>query len=328
MSIPVKKLNNGVEMPVVGLGVWKVNPAFIARRAVEDALNVGYRHIDTARIYLNERGVGKAIAQSQIPRQDIFVTTKLWNSDQGYDKTLNAFDKSLDRLGLDYVDLYLIHWPVTGKRLESWRAMEEIYASGRAKTIGVSNFTVRHLDELLGNSKIVPAINQVEFHPFLFQKELMDYCNKHTIALEAYSPLAHGKNIDHPTISKIAEKISQSHVSHLNARQGADEERSESYQVYDERVPQSATTPSTKSADRVPGSARKQASAVRKVSNAQIMLKWSVQHGNIVIPKSTNLERMKENLDLFDFKIENADMQSIDNLNQNLRTCWDPGEVR
>jgi len=272
MGVPTKRLNNGVQMPVVGLGVWKIKPSFVAKRVVKDALRVGYRHIDTARIYLNEKGVGKAIRESGVPREEIFLTTKLWNADQGYDNALKAFDKSLVRLGLDYVDLYLMHWPVTGKRLDSWRAIEEIYKSGKAKAIGVSNFTIRHLKELLANCKIVPAVNQVEFHPFLFQRDLMDYCNKRGIALEAYSPLAHGKFMNHPTISELARKY--------------------------------------------------------KKSNAQVMLRWNVQHGNIVIPKSTSVERLKENLDLFDFEINNDDMQSINDLNQNLRTCWDPSEMK
>lgn len=272
MSIPAKTLNNGVKMPVIGLGVWKVKPSFIAERVVKDAISAGYRHIDTARIYLNEKGVGKAIKNSPVPREQLFITTKLWNDDQGYESALRAFDDSLKRLGLDYVDLYLLHWPVTGKRLDSWRALEEIYAGGRAKAIGVSNFTIAHLDELIKSSKVVPAVNQVEFHPFLFQKDLMDFCNKHGIALEAYSPLAHGERMDQPVISALAAKY--------------------------------------------------------KKTNAQVMLRWSVQRGNIVIPKTTHKERMTENLDIFDFEINDKDMKSLDGLNENYRTCWNPEEMK
>lgn len=261
-------LNNGIKMPLVGFGTWKILPNSSAEKAVTHALENGYRSIDTARIYLNEKGVGRAIKNSSVKRDEIFVTTKLWNSDQGYDKALKAFDKSLDKLGLDYVDMYLLHWPVPEKRIESWRALVDIYKSGRAKAIGVCNFTEEHLAELLHTTNTVPMVNQVEFHPFLFQKLLLDYCVENKIQLEAYSPLAHGHRVQDPVLSEIAAK---------HAKRAA-----------------------------------------------QVMLRWSLQHGNVIIPKSTQDEHMHENIDLFDFELDNSDMEKIDNLNENYRTCWDP----
>jgi diketogulonate reductase-like aldo/keto reductase len=200
------KLNTGRTMPQIGFGTWHVWPNGKAKRAVTEAIDVGYRLIDTAKIYLNERGVGQAIRASGVPREDIFVTTKLWNGDQGYRSALRAFDASLKRLGLDYVDLYLIHWPVTGKRQASWKALRDIAKSGRAKAVGVSNFTVEHLEELLAGSDTVPAVNQVEFHPFLYkdQAPLLDFCGKHRIVVEAYSPLAHGYGITDPLLAELA----------------------------------------------------------------------------------------------------------------------------
>lgn len=201
-------------IPSIGFGTWQLFPGKPTKQAVTAALDAGYRLIDTARIYANEGSVGKAIQASEIPRKDIFVTTKLWNASQGYDKAHRAFNNSLKRLRMDYVDLYLIHWPVTGKRSESWRALGEIYDSGRAKNIGVSNYTVRHLEELLSKSKIVPAVNQIEFHPFLYneQKELLAFSKRHGIVVEAYSPLAHGKKTDTTVLPEIAKKHKKSHA--------------------------------------------------------------------------------------------------------------------
>lgn len=261
-------LRNGVKMPIVGYGTWKIVPGPSAHSAVTHAINTGYRHIDTARIYLNEKSIGKAIAESAVPREELFVTTKLWNSDQGYDKALKAFDKSLKRLAMDYVDLYLIHWPEPEKRLESWRALVDIYKSGRAKAIGVSNFTEAHLAELIEQTEEVPMVNQVEFHPFLYQKMLQEYCMENKIQLEAYSPLAHGRRMQDPILSEIAAK----HAKHA----------------------------------------------------AQVMLRWNLQLGNVVIAKSTSEDRMQDNLELFDFELDAEDMQKIEGLNENYRTCWDP----
>lgn len=199
-------LNNGISMPILGLGVWKTKSGKECKEAVLNALEAGYRHIDTARIYDNEKDVGQAIQESGIPRKEIFITTKLWNADQGPDKTRKALENSLDKLGIDFVDLYLIHFPVTSKRMNSWKELEKVYHDKLCKAIGVSNYTITHLGELLKDSQITPAVNQVEFHPFLNQIHLLEYCKKHKIQLEAYSPLAHGQKIEDPTISKIAQK--------------------------------------------------------------------------------------------------------------------------
>jgi diketogulonate reductase-like aldo/keto reductase len=269
MDIPTKKLNNGLEMPVVGLGTWQSAEGREVEDAVLWALQSGYRLIDTAKIYGNEQGVGRAISQSKIPREELFITTKLWNTDQGYESGLKAFDESLKRLGLNYIDLYLIHWPFVqwtrgeNRRKESWQALEEIYQSGRAKAIGVSNYTIEHLEEMKTYAKILPTINQVEFHPFLFQKELMEYCQKESIMLEAYSPLSRGEKINDSHITKIAEKY--------------------------------------------------------KKTNAQIMIRWSIQHGNVVIPKSVSQDRIKDNINVFDFELSAEDMAILDSLNENYR---------
>lgn len=267
------ELNMGAQIPAIGFGTWKIRLNGSAQRAVAEALQAGYRHIDTARIYGNEKGVGRAIGASGIDRKEIFVTTKLWNGDQGHDSALKAFDGSLRRLGMEYVDLYLIHFPVTGKRQESWKALEQIYKSGRAKAIGVSNYTVKHLEELLASSSVVPAVNQVEFHPFLYQDQepLLKFCKSRGILVEAYSPLAHGKRIDEPLVGEIAAKYGK--------------------------------------------------------SNAQILLRWAVQQGTVPLVKSTHHERIVENLQIFDFRLADNDMQAINNLSHGTRTFWDPTNV-
>ncbi|TGL76487.1 aldo/keto reductase [Leptospira yasudae] len=199
-------LNNGVSMPILGLGVWKTKSGKECREAVLNALEAGYRHIDTAKIYGNEEDVGKAIRESGIPRNEIFITTKLWNADQGSDKTRKALETSLETLGIDFIDLYLIHFPVTSKRNDSWKELEKAYHDKLCRSIGVSNYTIAHLTELLKEAKITPAVNQVEFHPFLNQVALFEYCKKHKIQLEAYSPLAHGQKIEDRQIANIAKK--------------------------------------------------------------------------------------------------------------------------
>lgn len=201
------KLNSGTTLPRVGLGVYQAPRGEITRSAVTAALALGYRHIDTARIYGNEKDVGIAVAASPVPRSEIFVTTKLWNDDQGYDAALRAFDASLERLGMDHVDLFLLHWPVPTKRLASWRALEKLHADGRALAIGVSNFMTRHLEELLGSAKVVPAVNQIEVSPFLQQREVRALCAKHGIIVEAYSPLTRGERLGHPVILEISRAI-------------------------------------------------------------------------------------------------------------------------
>ncbi|MCJ8007034.1 diketogulonate reductase-like aldo/keto reductase [Lederbergia wuyishanensis] len=202
-------LHNGVEMPWFGLGVWRVENGKEAVNAVKAALKNGYRSIDTAAVYQNEEGVGQGIRESGVPRENIFVTSKVWNSDQGYESTLEAFDASLKRLGLDYLDLYLIHWPVKGKYKDTWRALEKLYKDGRVRAIGVSNFHVHHLEDLLQDAEIKPMVNQVEFHPRLTQLELRTYCKEHGIQFEAWSPLMQGGLLDNGVISEIGEKYNK-----------------------------------------------------------------------------------------------------------------------
>jgi diketogulonate reductase-like aldo/keto reductase len=199
-------LRGGVEMPRFGLGVWQSAPGEETQRAVREALACGYRHVDTARAYRNEADVGEAIRASGVPRREVFVTTKLWNADHGHDRALKAIDRSLASLGMEQVDLYLVHWPVEGLRHDTWRAMEKILADGKARAIGVSNYTVRHLDELLARAQVPPSVNQVEFSPFLHQRALLEHCRRHGIQLEAYGPLVRGHRMDHPALARIAKK--------------------------------------------------------------------------------------------------------------------------
>ena len=202
-------LNNGLEMPWLGFGVFKINDGQEVEQAVRYALETGYRSIDTAAVYGNERGVGKAVRESGILREDIFLTTKVWNDDQREKRALAAFEESLKRLGTEYVDLYLVHWPVKACFQETWQVMEEIYQSGRAKAIGVSNFLEHHIEDILCDSQIVPAVNQIEFHPFLVQPELLKFCQEHKIQVEAWSPLMQGQIVNEPTVQRMAEKYNK-----------------------------------------------------------------------------------------------------------------------
>ncbi|MDI3256978.1 MAG: aldo/keto reductase [Kyrpidia sp.] len=203
-------LSNGVPMPWFGLGVYKAEDGEEVERAVLTALEVGYRNIDTAAMYGNEAGVGRAVKASGIPREQMFLTTKVWNTDQGYDSTLKAFEESRRRLGVDYVDLYLIHWPVKGKYKETWKALERLYRDGWVRAIGVSNFQIHHLEDLLAGCEIPPMVNQVEYHPRLTQKPLLAFCEEHRIQLEAWSPLMRGRIFDDPVVRRLAEKYNKS----------------------------------------------------------------------------------------------------------------------
>ncbi len=198
------RLNDGAQMPVLGLGVFQVPKGRVARETVRSALGVGYRLIDTAALYGNEQEVGKAVRDSGLSREEVFITTKLWNDDQGYESTLRAFERSRTALGVSSVDLYLIHWPVSDKRTESWRALLRLRREGKCRSVGVSNYTVSHLRELLETSDVVPAVNQVEFSPFLFQRELLEFCRDHGIQLEAYAPLTKGRRFGDPTLGRVA----------------------------------------------------------------------------------------------------------------------------
>lgn len=199
-------LHNGVQMPWVGLGVFKVQNGDEVIQAVKTAIKHGYRSIDTAAVYKNEEGVGKAIIQSEVDRKELFITSKVWNEDQGYDTTLKAFDTSLGKLGLDYLDLYLIHWPGKDRFKATWKALEKLYKDGRVRAIGVSNFKIHHLQELLQDAEIVPMVNQVELHPLLTQVDLRNYCKEHKIQIEAWGPLAQGQLVDNETLRTIGEK--------------------------------------------------------------------------------------------------------------------------
>lgn len=201
------ELNNGIKMPYFGLGVFQMQEGDEVINSVKYALEIGYRHIDTAALYENEKGVGEAIRQTNIPREKIFLTTKVWNSDQGYDKTLRAFEKSLNKLGFEYIDLYLIHWPVKNKYIETWKALEKLYKEGRVKAIGISNFLIHHIEEILQSSEITPMVNQVEFHPYVVQQELLNFCKKNKIQFEAWSPLMQGQITSVKEINALAKKI-------------------------------------------------------------------------------------------------------------------------
>ncbi|WP_410649091.1 aldo/keto reductase [Amycolatopsis sp. cmx-4-54] len=269
-DIPTVELDNGVEMPQLGFGVFQV-PDEETTAAVKAALDAGYRSIDTAAIYGNEAGVGKALAESGIPRDELFITTKLWNSEQGYDATLKAFDASLAKLGLDQVDLYLIHWPTPERDLyrDTWKAFEKLYADGRVRAIGVSNFQPAHLERLLDAGSVPPAVNQVEVHPYLQQAAVREFDAKHGIATEAWSPLAKGGDL-----------LGEGAITALASKHG--------------RTP------------------------------AQIVLRWHLQLGNIVIPKSVTPSRIKENLDVFGFTLSEEDIASLSVLDRGERTGPDP----
>lgn len=256
---PTLRLSNGVDMPSLGFGVFQV-PNDRAATSVAQALRLGYRSIDTAAIYENEPGTGRAIAESGIPRSEVFLTTKLWNAEQGRDAALHAFDLSLERLGVDYVDLYLIHWPVPSRDLyvETWRALQPLLAQGRARALGVSNFFPAHLDRLVAETGVAPAVNQIEFHPRWQPREIQEADDKHGVVTEAWSPLGQGAALAVSTIVAIADRIGR--------------------------------------------------------SPAQVVLRWHLDRGRVVIPKSVTPSRIAENLSVTDFTLPAEDLAMIDDL--------------
>lgn len=270
-NIPSVKLSNDIAMPQFGLGVWQAKDGQEVESAVTTALQAGYRLIDTAAIYGNEAGVGRAIKQSGIPREEIFLTTKVWNDDQGFDTTLLAFERSLQKLDTDYIDLYLIHWPMpnAGKFVDTWKALEKLYIDKKVRAIGVCNFKPAHLDTLLAEAEIVPMVNQIELHPRLQQYETRNFSAEHNIQVESYSPLMQAREL---LTNNMITSIAKAH-------------------------------------DKTP---------------AQVVLRWHVQQGLVVIPKSVTPERITENMQIFDFELTGEDMKKIEAMNTDTRIGADP----
>lgn len=269
-NVPTITLNNGIDVPQLGFGVFQI-PDDEVVEPVRTAIEAGYRLIDTASLYGNERGVGWAIRESGVPRDELFVTTKVWNTEQGYDKTMRSFDESAERLGLDVIDLFLIHWPVPARDLyvETWRALEKLLGEGRVRSIGVSNFNAPHLQRLFDETEVVPAVNQIELHPRLPQHQLREFHEQHGIVTEAWSPIGQGQGLlDEPLIREIAE--------------------------------------------------------AKGKSPAQVVLRWHVQLGNLVIPKSANAERIRQNIDVFDFELGDDEVAALGKLETGERIGPDP----
>lgn len=276
---PTFTLSNGVKIPAIGFGTWQAPDGNVAVEAVKCALASGYRHIDTAAAYDNEQSVGRAIAESGIDRKQIFVTSKVWNTDRGYDTTLRAFDKSLALLGLDYLDLYLIHWPAAAHQFDdwqlinarTWQAMQRLYSEGRVRAIGVSNFMPHHLRPLIDEAELAPMVNQIEYHPGWTQPDCVTYCKEMGIVVEAWSPLGRGRVLADPTLKAIA--------------------------------------------------------AAHGKSVAQVCLRWELQSGVLPLPKSVTPERIRQNIDIFDFALTPAEMQAIDSMPPTGASGLDPDTV-
>ena len=275
------KLSNGILIPAIGYGTWQTPDGDAVTNGIKAAVDYGYRHVDTAAAYENEEGVGKGILESGIAREELFVTSKVWNSERGYDTTLAAFEKSLKRLKFDYLDLYLIHWPASANRfenweqinLDTWRAMTELYKAGKIKAIGGSNFKPHHLKALM-ETEVKPMVNQIEFHPGMLelQQETLDYCKENDIVVEGWSPLGTGRMLNNPVLIEIAEKVNR--------------------------------------------------------SVAQVCIRWCIQHGVIPLPKSVTPTRIKQNLQVFDFELDEDDMGRIDALDNFGYSGSDPDTVR
>lgn len=271
MPIPRVKLQDAITIPQVGLGMWKVKDQAEFDTAFAAAYETGYRHFDTAQAYGNEQFLGEAWRRIGAKREDIFITTKIAVQNFGANHAAASFEQSLKNLQTDYIDLLLLHFPVTLLRESTWKAAEKIYESGKVKSIGVSNYTIRHLQELEKYAQVMPAVNQVELHVFLQQPELLEYCREHKIQVEAYSPLAHAKAMDDETVAAIANKHNKTY--------------------------------------------------------AQVMLRWCVQKDLVVLPKSVTPERIKQNIDIFDFELDSNDMEQLAQCDRDLRTCWSPVHV-
>ena len=262
------RLHDGNQMPLFGLGVWAAEPGRETYDAVVHALKTGYRHIDTAQMYGNEKDVEDAIKDSVVPREELFLTSKVWESEHGYEATLKAFDACLRKMSLDYIDLYLIHWPATGPRLETWKALEQIKKNGLCKSIGVSNYAPHHLEEIMKLSGEKPVVNQIELNPFLQQQKIAEFCNKEGIHLTGYCPLARGRRFDEPELSRISRETGK--------------------------------------------------------SPAQVMIRWALERGNTVIPKSSRPLRIEKNAEVFDFSLKEGQMRTLNGLDQGLRFCPNP----
>jgi len=272
-TMEIIELNDGLKMPQLGLGVFKVSDEEV-KTAVEKALEVGYRAFDTAAYYCNEQSLGEVLRNSEIPREELFITSKVWNGDQGYDKTIKAFEKSLENLGTDYIDLYLVHWPCPDFDLyiDTFKALEQMQKEGKVKSIGVSNFHIKHLERLMKECEVKPVLNQVECHPYFQQKELKDFCEKHDIRIEAWAPLMQGgKPLEDQTIKAIGETHGK--------------------------------------------------------TAAQVIIRWHVQEGTIVIPKSVTPARIEENINIFDFELSKDEMNQIAQLDRGERKGTDPDNM-
>ncbi|HEY5152671.1 MAG TPA: aldo/keto reductase [Candidatus Saccharimonadales bacterium] len=271
MKIPDLRLNDKHTIPQIGLGLWQVKDAEQFATGFHAAIQAGYRHFDSAQIYQNEAMLGEQWQASGLKRADLFLTTKVWIENFGHNRAVRSFEESLEKLQTDYVDLLLLHFPVTILRKKAWQALEEIQAAGGARSIGVSNYTIRHLEEMQNYAKVTPAVNQVELHIFLQQPELVKYCRDHDILIEAYSPLAHARAMGNQAIVGIAAKHDKTY--------------------------------------------------------AQVMLRWCIESGFVVLPKSVTPSRIKENIDIFDFELDEQDMKTIAAQDQNMRTAWSPVHV-
>jgi diketogulonate reductase-like aldo/keto reductase len=271
VTVPHVTLANNNTVPQIGLGLWQIKDQMQFQQAFEAAWSVGYRHFDTAQAYGNEQYLGEAWSATGATRDDVFITTKIWIKHFGVKHLKSSFDDSLASLQTDYVDLLLLHFPVTLRRKKAWLALERLHAEGKARTIGVSNYTIRHLEEMKKYASIMPVVNQVELHVFLQQPELVQYCKDHGIMIEAYSPLAHAKDMHNQTVSLLAQKYEKTY--------------------------------------------------------AQIMLRWLVQEGHVVLPKSGRPQRIRENYAIFDFEISTEDMELLRTQDRGLRTCWNPTHI-